>query len=259
MAYIQRPGMQAQAAPRPTSAPDHFPASTSSRSGRKQVARIIRAYIPVCVCGLLACIGGFLLQLFLFKTGENELMNLVTANEKVTLAELPVHVKRIRIPNELHNLYKERAVSPKCCIACLSRELAYASRRLTSIEINGTFYRIQGRASFRGWCAETPESLVFSLQARASLQAFAQIARPSPRGLPNLRPTVRPKGRCTGAATSICFELDCSAAHESYHKGCTKSESEPILKPIDTMHRRTCLGLPIVYLWKSRYRTRRKQ
>jgi uncharacterized protein YecE (DUF72 family) len=45
-----------------------------------------------------------------------------------------------------------------------SRELAYASRQLTSIEINGTFYRTQDPASFRRWYAETPASFVFSLK-----------------------------------------------------------------------------------------------
>jgi len=45
------------------------------------------------------------------------------------------------------------------------RELEYASRRLTTIEINGTFYRTQSPASFRRWHDETPEDFVFSLKA----------------------------------------------------------------------------------------------
>jgi uncharacterized protein YecE (DUF72 family) len=43
-------------------------------------------------------------------------------------------------------------------------ELAYASRRLGSIEINGTFYRTQSPASFAKWASETPEGFVFSLK-----------------------------------------------------------------------------------------------
>jgi uncharacterized protein YecE (DUF72 family) len=43
-------------------------------------------------------------------------------------------------------------------------ELAYASRRLTSIEINGTFYRTRTPASFRKWADETPDDFVFSLK-----------------------------------------------------------------------------------------------
>ena len=45
-----------------------------------------------------------------------------------------------------------------------ARELEYASRQLTSIEINGTFYGSQKPASFRRWHAETPEDFVFSLK-----------------------------------------------------------------------------------------------
>jgi uncharacterized protein YecE (DUF72 family) len=45
-----------------------------------------------------------------------------------------------------------------------ARELEYASRRLTTIEINGTFYRTQSPASFRRWHEETPEDFVFSLK-----------------------------------------------------------------------------------------------
>jgi len=46
-----------------------------------------------------------------------------------------------------------------------ARELEYASRKLTSIEINGTFYRGQSPATFRKWATETPEDFVFSLKA----------------------------------------------------------------------------------------------
>ncbi len=44
-------------------------------------------------------------------------------------------------------------------------ELSYASRHLTAIEINGTFYGSQKPASFRKWHDETPEGFVFSLKA----------------------------------------------------------------------------------------------
>jgi uncharacterized protein YecE (DUF72 family) len=44
------------------------------------------------------------------------------------------------------------------------RELEYASRKLPSIEINGTFYRTQKPDSFRKWCDETPDDFVFALK-----------------------------------------------------------------------------------------------
>jgi len=45
------------------------------------------------------------------------------------------------------------------------RELEYASRKLTSIEINGTFYGTQRATSFEKWHDETPDDFVFSLKA----------------------------------------------------------------------------------------------
>ena len=42
------------------------------------------------------------------------------------------------------------------------RELEHASRRLTSIEINGTYYGSQKPESFRKWHDETPEGFVFA-------------------------------------------------------------------------------------------------
>lgn len=45
-----------------------------------------------------------------------------------------------------------------------AKELAHASRRLTSIEINGTFYRAQSAATFRKWAGETPAGFVFSVK-----------------------------------------------------------------------------------------------
>jgi uncharacterized protein YecE (DUF72 family) len=45
-----------------------------------------------------------------------------------------------------------------------ARELQYASRNLSSIEINGTFYRTQKPESFRKWADETPDDFVFALK-----------------------------------------------------------------------------------------------
>jgi uncharacterized protein YecE (DUF72 family) len=45
-----------------------------------------------------------------------------------------------------------------------ARELAHASRRLTSIEINATFYGAQKPTSFRRWHSETPDDFVFSIK-----------------------------------------------------------------------------------------------
>ena len=45
------------------------------------------------------------------------------------------------------------------------RELDYASRKLTSIEVNGTYYSSMKPDSFKKWYDETPDDFVFSLKA----------------------------------------------------------------------------------------------
>jgi uncharacterized protein YecE (DUF72 family) len=45
------------------------------------------------------------------------------------------------------------------------RQLEYASRQVSSIEINGTFYSLQKPASFTHWHDETPEHFVFAVKA----------------------------------------------------------------------------------------------
>ena len=44
------------------------------------------------------------------------------------------------------------------------RELEYASRRMNSIEINGSFYSLQSPASYRKWAAATPDDFIFAVK-----------------------------------------------------------------------------------------------
>jgi uncharacterized protein YecE (DUF72 family) len=44
------------------------------------------------------------------------------------------------------------------------RELEYAAERLTSIEINGSFYSLQKPTSYQKWRAETPDDFVFAVK-----------------------------------------------------------------------------------------------
>lgn len=48
-------------------------------------------------------------------------------------------------------------------------ELHFASRALTAIEINGTFYRTQSAASFAKWRDETPDDFVFSVKGHRAV------------------------------------------------------------------------------------------
>lgn len=79
------------------------------------------------------------------------------------------------------------------------RELDYASRRLTSIEINSTYYRSQKPDTFARWRDETPDDFVFSLKAprfatnrRVLAEASASIDRFFASGVLELGPKLGP-------------------------------------------------------------------
>jgi uncharacterized protein YecE (DUF72 family) len=61
-----------------------------------------------------------------------------------------------------------------------AEELAYASRQVTAIEINGTFYRTQNPASFRKWHDETPADFIFSLKGPRFLTHRRELASAEP-------------------------------------------------------------------------------
>jgi uncharacterized protein YecE (DUF72 family) len=80
-----------------------------------------------------------------------------------------------------------------------ARELEHASRNVTSIEINGTFYGTQKPESFRRWAAETPDDFVFSLKAprfathrRVLAEAGPSIERFFSSGLSELKQKLGP-------------------------------------------------------------------
>lgn len=57
-----------------------------------------------------------------------------------------------------------------------AEELSYASRHLTTIEINGTFYRSQSAASFKKWRDETPEDFVFAVKGHRAVVNSRKLA-----------------------------------------------------------------------------------
>jgi uncharacterized protein YecE (DUF72 family) len=80
-----------------------------------------------------------------------------------------------------------------------SRELEYASGRLTAIEINGTYYRTQSPKSFAKWRDETPPGFVFSVKAtryatnqRVLADAGDSVRRFVDSGLAELGPKLGP-------------------------------------------------------------------
>ncbi|MBX6362656.1 MAG: DUF72 domain-containing protein [Gemmatimonadetes bacterium] len=56
------------------------------------------------------------------------------------------------------------------------QELAYASRRLNSIEINGSFYSLQRPSSFARWREETPERFVFAVKGSRFITHLKKLA-----------------------------------------------------------------------------------
>ena len=59
-------------------------------------------------------------------------------------------------------------------------ELEYASRQVTSIEINGTYYGLQRPESFARWREETPDDFVFSLKAPRFVTNRRKLAEAGP-------------------------------------------------------------------------------
>jgi uncharacterized protein YecE (DUF72 family) len=57
-------------------------------------------------------------------------------------------------------------------------ELAYASRRFSSIEINGSFYSLQRPESFARWHAETPDDFVFAVKGPRFITHMLRLREP---------------------------------------------------------------------------------
>ena len=82
-------------------------------------------------------------------------------------------------------------------------ELEFASSRLTSIEINGSFYALQKPENFQTWSAQTPDDFVFSVKAPrfiTHMKKLADVRRPSPTSWPAAcSPSARSSARCCGS------------------------------------------------------------
>lgn len=80
-----------------------------------------------------------------------------------------------------------------------AKELEFASRQVTTIEINGTFYRTQKPENYRSWADATPDDFVFSVKAhrltthrKMLAQAEASIAQFFASGVLQLRGKLGP-------------------------------------------------------------------
>lgn len=59
-----------------------------------------------------------------------------------------------------------------------TRELEHASRRLSSIEVNGTFYSLQRPDNFARWRDETPDDFVFALKGSRYITHMLKLKDP---------------------------------------------------------------------------------
>lgn len=73
--------------------------------------------------------------------------------------------------------WKETFFPPRLPAA---RALEYASRQVTAIEINGTFYRTQTAASFKRWHDETPDDFVFSIKGLQYITVRKELGETGP-------------------------------------------------------------------------------
>ncbi|MDR3466342.1 MAG: DUF72 domain-containing protein [Xanthobacteraceae bacterium] len=80
-----------------------------------------------------------------------------------------------------------------------AKELNYAASKLTSIEVNGTYYSSQKPETFRKWANEVPDGFVFSVKAsrystnrRVLAEAGDSIKRFYDQGLTELRDRLGP-------------------------------------------------------------------
>lgn len=78
-------------------------------------------------------------------------------------------------------------------------ELAFMASQLSAVEVNGTFYRTQTTATFRGWHDATPDGFVFTLKApryatnrKVLAEAGESIARFTDSGIAELGPKLGP-------------------------------------------------------------------
>ncbi|HEY9024592.1 MAG TPA: DUF72 domain-containing protein [Burkholderiaceae bacterium] len=69
---------------------------------------------------------------------------------------------RVGIGGWTYEPWRDNFYPPKLPAA---RELEHASRHVTAIEVNGTYYSTMTAKSFERWFAETPDDFMFSLKA----------------------------------------------------------------------------------------------
>jgi uncharacterized protein YecE (DUF72 family) len=130
------------------------------------------------------------------------------------------------------------------------RELEYASRKLDTIEINGSFYSLQTPDSYRTWREATPEGFVFAVKggryithmlrlrnARAALGNYLATGVAELRGKlgpilrqfpPNFRYDAE---RVEAFLAMLPYDTDAAAKVARHHDGKLKTRAVNVFKP----------------------------
>lgn len=86
------------------------------------------------------------------------------------------------------------------------RELEYAAARLTSIEINGSFYSLQRPESYRRWRSEVPAGFEFAVKGGRFITHLKRLRDVETRwptsSPPGCWSSAPPWGRCCGSSPS---------------------------------------------------------
>jgi uncharacterized protein YecE (DUF72 family) len=93
-------------------------------------------------------------------------------NERHAMAQIKIGIGGWDFPGWRKNFYPAGLARAK--------ELAFASRHVTSIEINSTFYRSQKPESFRRWAETAPDDFLFSVKAHRLTTHRKELAGAAP-------------------------------------------------------------------------------
>jgi uncharacterized protein YecE (DUF72 family) len=125
-----------------------------------------------------------------------------------------------------------------------AEELAYASRHVTAIEVNGTFYRTQTPSTFKKWHDETPDDFVFTLKG----PRYVSFSKEPAKGIDKfLQSGLEELGKKLGA---ILWQLPPSRRFEAHDAACDRGDAQKL-------RRARCDGAPCEARHRARARRRR--
>src|SRR3712207_6271546 len=62
----------------------------------------------------------------------------------------------------------------------IKREFDFATERFSTIEVNGTFYRLQKPDTFRNWYEKSPDNIKFAIKGNRYITHVKRLKDPAP-------------------------------------------------------------------------------